>query len=165
MFAQSEKSDALTNRQKRWNRFWRYAPLVAWMLFIFSASTSLLSGNNTSRFVRPFLLWLFPHISEDRIYLVHFTTRKIAHFTEYAIFGFLAARAFYGSTHDWLRRRWFTFAAALIILYSLSDEFHQSFVPSRGASIYDSMIDTAGGLTALLLFAFWQRRKRDRVAV
>ena len=31
------------------------------------------------------------------------------------------------------------------------DEYHQSFVPSRTASIYDSMIDIAAGLTALLI--------------
>jgi len=33
----------------------------------------------------------------------------------------------------------------------LLDEYHQSFVPSRTASIFDSLIDMSGGLTALLV--------------
>jgi len=39
----------------------------------------------------------------------------------------------------------------LIVVYALVDEYHQSFVPSRTASIFDSLIDMAGGLTALLI--------------
>ena len=31
------------------------------------------------------------------------------------------------------------------------DEYHQSFVPSRTASIFDSLIDIAGGLTAFIV--------------
>jgi VanZ family protein len=141
-------------------RVWRYAPLVLWMCLIFFASTGELSASNTSRIVRPLLLWLFPDISEGRIELAHFLVRKAGHFTEYAILAFLAARALSTSFHDALRRRWFYVSLLIIIIYALSDEFHQSFVPSRTASIYDSMIDIAGGLTALLWFALRRRRKR-----
>jgi VanZ family protein len=147
-------------------RVWRYLPLALWMCLIFFASTGELSASNTSLIVRPLLLWLFPDISEARIALAHFLVRKAAHFTEYAILAFLAARAFRGSFHEWLRRRWFIISLLLIILYALSDEFHQSFVPSRTASIYDSLIDIAGGLTALLKYK-WEvgRRKDESVAI
>jgi VanZ family protein len=40
---------------------------------------------------------------------------------------------------------------ALVVAYALLDEYHQSFVPSRTGSIYDSLIDISGGLVALLL--------------
>jgi VanZ family protein len=50
-----------------------------------------------------------------------------------------------------LRRRWFLVALLLIAVYALLDEYHQSFVPSRTGTIYDSLIDTAGGLTGLIL--------------
>ena len=66
-----------------------------------------------------------------------------------AILALLAARAFRSSTRELLRTRWFWLSLLLVVLYALGDEFHQSFVPSRTASIYDSMIDTLGGLTAL----------------
>jgi VanZ family protein len=139
-------------------RVGRYLPLLAWMVFISFASTSEFSGENTSRIVRPLVLWLFPHTSEETLAVVHVVVRKIAHFTEYFLLGFLAARAFSTSSKELLRRRWFVVCLTLIILYSLLDEYHQSFVPSRTPSIFDSMIDTAGGLTALLVY--WRRSKR-----
>jgi VanZ family protein len=82
---------------------------------------------------------------------VHFLIRKAAHFTDYAVFALLAARVL-GSSREALRSHWLLAALLLITLYSLSDEFHQSFVPTRTASIYDSMIDTAGGFVALVFF-------------
>lgn len=123
----------------------RYLPLVAWLCFIFFASTDSFSAGNTSRIIGPLVLWLFPHTTAETLATIQIFTRKLAHFTEYAILGFLAARAFRTSP------RWFLIAAILIVVYALLDEYHQSFVPSRTASIYDSFIDMAGGLTALLI--------------
>jgi VanZ family protein len=145
-----------------WPLVWRYGPLAAWMAFMFFASTGAFSGENTSRIVRPLLLWLFPDISEERIVLVHFVTRKVAHFLEYGVLALLAARAFSNSPGQLLRRRWFLISLLLVVIYSLSDEYHQSFVPSRGASIYDSLIDTFGGLTALLLYFVWRSRRKAK---
>ena len=136
----------------RWDRFWRYAPLLAWMVVIFFASTDAFSASHSGRLIRPLLLWLFPHISEGKISTIHFLIRKAGHLTEYAILGQLAARAFYGSAHEALRRRWFAAALSLMVLYAFSDEFHQSFTSSRTASVYDSLIDISGGLAALILY-------------
>ncbi len=138
-------------------RVWRYAPLASWMLFIYLASTSGFSADNTSRILRPLLLWLFPQISEERIAVLHFLIRKAAHFTEYAALGFLAARAFIGSTHRVLSENWVSASAILVVAYALLDEFHQSFVSARTASIFDSLIDIAGGLFALVCFAYLKR--------
>jgi VanZ family protein len=88
--------------------------------------------------------------------VVHLITRKIAHFTEYAILGFLAARAFRMSPRTAIRSRWFLISLILVVTYALVDEYHQSFVPTRTASLWDSFIDISGGLTALLLV---RRRK------
>ncbi|MGB7924945.1 MAG: VanZ family protein [Pyrinomonadaceae bacterium] len=145
--------------QARRERFRRYAPLVGWMLLIFIASTGELSAPNTSRILRPLLLWLFPGISEETLASVHFMVRKAAHFTEYAILAIFAARAFVTSSHERLRRAWVFVTALLVVLYSLSDEYHQSFVASRTGSIYDSLIDISGGLAALAVYALWRQRK------
>ncbi len=118
-----------------------------------------MSASNTSRIVRPLLLWLFPDISEERLYLAHFIVRKTAHFAEYAILALLAARAFISSSREPLRRRWLLAALLLTVVYALADEYHQTFVPTRTGSIYDSFIDITGGLTALLLLMLWRRRK------
>ena len=135
----------------------RYLPLVVWIIVISIASTSEFSGANTSRIIRPLVLWLFPETSEATLQTIHFVVRKLAHFTEYAVLGFLAARAFSTSSVRSLKRRWFLIALFLIVMYALLDEYHQSFVPSRTASIYDSMIDSIGGVAGLLIYA--RRRK------
>ncbi len=146
--------------KKTKQRIWRYAPLLAWMIFIFIASTGQMSASNTSRFIRPLVLWIYPNITEENLKFVHFMVRKASHFTEYAVLALFAARAFIGSSITFLRGRWFLSSLLLVIIYALSDEFHQSFVSTRTGTVYDSMIDTAGGLTALFVFYLWRERKK-----
>jgi VanZ family protein len=135
------------------HRLWRYGPLILWAALIFIGSTDLLSASNTGGvLVRP-LLWLFPNLGEAKLDIFQFVLRKAGHFTEYAILALLAARAFRTSSRELFRQRWFWVSLSLVIAYSLSDEFHQSFVPSRTASIYDAMVDSLGGLVALVLLA------------
>jgi VanZ family protein len=137
----------------------RYLPLIIWLGFISFASSNSFSASNTSRIIGPFVLWLFPHTSAETLTTIHLITRKLGHITEYAILGFLAARAFRTSPRAAIYERWFLICATLVVVYALMDEYHQSFVPSRTASIYDSMIDIAAGLTALLIV---RRRSRWR---
>lgn len=137
----------------------RYIPLVAWLAFISFASSNAFSASNTSRIIGPIVLWLFPDTTPESLQVIHFFTRKLAHFCEYAILGVLAARAFRTSPKVGLRNRWFAISAALVLIYALIDEYHQSFVPSRTASIFDSFIDISGGLTALVVLKWFQRSK------
>ena len=136
----------------------RYLPLLVWLAFISFASTASFSASNTSLIVGPLLHWLFPDASPETLTVVHGIVRKLAHFLEYALLGVLAARAFRGSPTAALRRHWFMISVALIVVYALLDEYHQSFVPSRTASIYDSFVDMTGGLTALLVVNWRARR-------
>jgi VanZ family protein len=67
-----------------------------------------------------------------------------AHTVEYAVFGFLAAglvAAVRPSAPTW---RVALVAWLLAVLYGLSDEFHQSFVPGRHASLVDVAFDALG---------------------
>jgi len=147
------------------NRLWRYGPVVAWAALIFIGSSSILSGSNTSTFLVQPMRWLFPTASDSTLQLAHLLIRKAGHLTEYAILAWLAARAFRTSSNELLHRRWFLVALILVVLYSLSDEFHQSFVPSRGASLYDCLIDTVGGLTMLGFLAVrWNSVRIPRVS-
>ena len=141
-------------------RLSRYGPLVLWAVLIFVGSTSVLSASHTSVLLRVFL-WIFPQASETTLATIHFLLRKAGHFTEYAILALLAARALRTSYRKLLRQRWFWLSFLLVVVYALGDEFHQSFVPSRTASIYDSMIDSFGGLTALALLTI-QKHRRHR---
>ncbi|HEY8226251.1 MAG TPA: VanZ family protein [Pyrinomonadaceae bacterium] len=136
-----------------------YLPLIFWMAFIFFASSASFSAANTSTFIEPLLKWLFPNASLATLTFMHFVIRKLAHFTEYAVLAILAARAFDRSGLTGSRNRWFLISAILVIAYALLDEYHQSFVPSRSASVIDSLVDMTGGFTALLII----RRRRSKL--
>src|SRR5215204_1177284 len=112
----------------------RYAPLVLWLAFIFFASSNSFSASNTSRFIGPLVLWLFPNTSPGTLTTIHFVVRKLAHFSEYALLGLFAARAFRASPNLTIHRYWFVISVALIVIYALLDEYHQSFVPTRTAA-------------------------------
>ena len=143
-------------------RLWRYGPVVAWACFVLSASSSSFSAPNTSRVVRPLLLWLYPDISEASLDTVHLLVRKASHCAEYALLALLAARAFRTSSRDALKRFWWLAAFALVACVSLADEYRQSFVPSRAGTIYDSLLDMAGGAAALACAALWLGRGRRK---
>ena len=133
-----------------------YLPLILWMGLISFASSASFSASNTSQFIAPLLSWLLPNLSPETSTFIHFVIRKLGHFLEYAILGFLAARAFDGSILSGARNRWFLVAGILVAGYALLDEYHQSFVPNRSSSIMDSLVDMTGGFTALLVV----RRRR-----
>ncbi len=143
-------------------RLWRYGPVVVWGCFVLFASSANFSASNTSRIIRPLLLWLFPDISEASLASVHFLVRKAAHLSEYALLALLAARAFRTSHRESLRRNWWLAAFALVVCVALTDEYHQSFLPSRTGTIYDSLLDITGGAAALAFAALWLARRRRK---
>lgn len=138
-------------------KYW--IPLIAWMFLIFSASTRLGAPVNTSYFFRPLMHWLFPHISEENYNLAHHIARKMAHFTEYAILGFLAWRAvhFDAAFASFSPGRQLWFALLFCMLYASTDEFHQIFVPGREPAVRDVMLDSCGAAFGLLMV--WSARK------
>ena len=161
MSALTKHAETIKRLENR--RLSRYGPVVLWAALIFIGSSGLMSAGNTGTILRPVVLWVFPQTSESTLALLHILVRKGAHFTEYAILAFLTARALRTSSLEMLRRGWFLISLLFVIIYSLSDEFHQSFVSTRSASIYDSMVDSAGGLTALFLLAIRKRPRKPLV--
>ena len=148
-------------RASAWrSRLWRYGPVAAWTCFVLFASSSNFSASNTSRIIRPLLLWLVPEISEASLDRVHFLVRKAAHVAEYALLALLAARAFRTSVRQLFRRHWWLAAFAFVAFVALVDEYHQSLLPSRTGTIYDSLLDMAGGAAALACASLWLSRSR-----
>jgi VanZ family protein len=69
---------------------------------------------------------------------------KLLHLLEYAILGYLIARAA-SKTSAWkLSRHFRVFAVCAAVLYGFSDEFHQSFVPGREVEMLDVLADGIG---------------------
>jgi VanZ family protein len=133
-----------------------WLPVIGWAILISWASTDAFSASNTSQYVIPALHWLFPQATPETLDRLHFFIRKTAHFTEYFVFSFLLLRAIRGEHGGW-QVRWAIAALAIAAGYSALDEFHQSFVPSRTASPWDSLLDTTGAATAQVLLWLWSR--------
>lgn len=134
------------------SKLFRYGPILFWFSVISMASTNNFSNENTSHYIKPFLEWLVPDQSEDFIDGIHFSIRKLAHFTEYAILAFFVCIALLSSHKIWLKKYWLIWAIACIVLFALVDEYHQLFEETRMGSIADSLIDSIGGLFTIALF-------------
>src|SRR6202035_5141994 len=142
----------------RFVKYWM--PAIAWMALIFIGSTDMLSAEHTSRFLVPILRWLDPQISWATLNAIQTIIRKLGHVTEYAILAVLMWRAQRGGT-VWKLKTSILFAIVWIAcaVFAASDEFHQSFVPSRTASFHDVMIDVCGAVVGLIICVALASRK------
>ena len=107
---------------RRWVSRW--GPLVAWMALMFALSS------------QPTLPSV-PEAALDRI------LKGGAHALEYAILAVVAIRAFEGSLPSSSRQRQLA-AGVFCVLYAVSDEWHQMYVPGRVADWADVLADLAG---------------------
>ena len=145
---------AAQNRLKQW------LPAILFAILISAASTDTFSSHNTSTLIIPILHWLFPGASPETLALMHFFIRKSAHFIEYFLFSIILFRSLRGKQSGW-QLRWAVWALAIAAGYSVLDEFHQSFVPSRTASPWDSLLDTTGAAMAqvIIMVSSWVDKK------
>ena len=73
---------------------------------------------------------------------------KLLHATEYAVLGFLLARALVGEGLSWMLA---LFVAVMLACgYAFTDEYHQGFVPNRTSDVHDWMADTLGSAVGAL---------------
>jgi VanZ family protein len=77
-----------------------------------------------------------------------FYLRKFGHVIVFGILARLIARALTGSTM-WSWKKIFAWSLVFTILYAISDEYHQSFVPGRVPAVHDVMLDSLGAWLAL----------------
>jgi VanZ family protein len=82
--------------------------------------------------------------------------RKSGHMLGYAL---LALSFWYGLR--WDKRRWWL-PWLFAILYAITDEFHQSFVPGRHPSPVDVVIDGTGSGLALLIMYILVNQNKER---
>ena len=121
------------------NRLFRWVAAVTWMAVIFFLSSQ-------SRLPLLPLGWAGE-------------LQDIAgHFVAFGVLAILFAWALSGS--DVAHPLWWSFA--LVLLYGLSDEFHQAFVPGRHPDAFDVATDAAGAACALLLLSYLCLRRHQR---
>lgn len=115
----------------------RWLPPVAWMAVIFVAS----------------------HTPSARIPSAgpwDVLVKKGGHLLSYTLLAWLWLRALRPALSP-PRLYWAAFAVA--VLYAISDEFHQTFVPGRNGTPIDVGIDGAGVLLAIVIWR-WRRARR-----
>ena len=136
--------------------------VIIWMAIIFylshqPATTSSQLSSGITHNITIMVQKMIPFsINTD---LFHSFVRKAAHFAAYFILGVLLMRAL---VHN---NVFLKMGVSLLIsvLYAISDEFHQTFIPGRSGEIRDVIIDTAGAVTGILLYfliyLFFKKKK------
>ena len=90
--------------------------------------------------------------------------RKTAHVLEFTVLGGLWYGYFLCTRLSFWKRLYLPFGIS--VLYALSDEVHQYFVPGRAARMYDVGFDTIGiilGIGAVWLISRWLEKKKGKL--
>lgn len=83
--------------------------------------------------------------------------RKNAHFFAYLVLGILVANGLRSS--GVIGYKAISFALLICVLYAISDEVHQLFVPGRGGQVKDVLIDSAGAVVGIGMYNGFIRRR------
>ena len=132
---------------------------IAWMILIFSFSAASADESSkmslsvgklaAERFVPEYRTWTKKE-QEAFAERIDHPVRKTAHAAEYAVLGFLMLVSFAGMLFSGPKQRG---RAAWIcsVLYAVTDEIHQLFVPGRSCQASDVLIDGCGAAFGVLL--------------
>ncbi|MCU0578753.1 MAG: VanZ family protein [Desulfobacterota bacterium] len=102
-------------------------------------------------FLFPWLLWcaLIFYLSAQSSFFLQppdfFSSDKVYHFLGYTVLGYLTARVARAYRPRWSAGRRLAGTVIFCLLYGLSDELHQWFIPGRWVSLGDVLADTLGG--------------------
>lgn len=145
-----------------------WLPTLLWLSAIAFFSTDLFSARHTESILLRIIHLVYGNISYRHFNVIHVLVRKAAHFS---VYGLLSLVSFYSwrTTLPGRRRwefKWTGLALALTLAAASLDEFHQGFVPSRGPSVHDVVLDMMGAMFVQILIAsftnvfVWKRRAR-----
>lgn len=142
--------------------------LIIWMAFIFIMSArdgdaSEDISHSVGRFIGSIIVPGFEELdgdAQDRYAeSIDLLVRKTAHATEYAILGVLACLCFYYHGIS----RYGVLGLLLGVLYAISDEIHQIFVPGRSGQVTDVILDSCGVLVGSFICVLVIRGMKTRL--
>ena len=81
-----------------------------------------------------------------------FYVRKLAHFSLF----FSLELVLYIGIKMLINKFPGLYSILILIIYAISDEVHQYFIPGRSCEIRDMLIDICGGLCALIIIKLWE---------
>jgi len=146
-----------TRKQKIIAMSW-FATML-WMILIFALSAQpVAKSNGLSEKVTRMVVETAEKVSpkaDFNLAKMNHLVRKNAHFFSYLVLGVLMANAFKISGSK--RPKVFLVSFLLCVFYAISDEFHQLFVPGRGAQVMDVIIDSAGAMVGTGIYGVFCR--------
>ena len=142
--------------------------LIGWMLliFLFSNDTGEVSTKKSDGLIIgtiEFLLERDLTDAEKIKYVDWFVTpvRKGAHLLVYFVLGYLMIYTL--KEFRLVDKRTYIYAVILCMLYAVSDEVHQYFVPGRSGEVLDVAIDTIGSCLGIWNWGYkWKMRERRK---
>jgi len=84
-----------------------------------------------------------------------FQIDKLYHLIEYGILSFWLIRAFKNSSKNILSNNAIFLTVLVTVVFGLTDEIHQAFVPGRFASVADLVFDSIGAAVGVFAFRLW----------
>lgn len=147
-----------------------WAAVLLWMLLIFRLSSQVAEqSNQLSKGVTKIIVEAVEKVTPEKrvdIDIINHFVRKNAHFFAYLTLGLLVLnaikrsgkkeRGLSGSTTALVK------AFGICVLYAVSDEVHQLFVPGRGGQLKDVLIDSSGSFVGIVLFMLIAIIRRGR---
>ena len=91
---------------------------------------------------------------------IHIPIRKVAHAIEYAILCILLIIALKNSNIKNNKILWI--ALLISIIYSITDEYHQTLIEGRSGEIKDVLIDSTGALIGLSSYVIINKIKKHK---
>ncbi len=142
-------------------KFWisAWLPVAIGIAAIVIESTPSFGSDHTSGPLRIVFEAIFGHVSDARWDVIHHLLRKTGHFIGYGLIGLTWLRAWWMTLP---RSRFFACAALGLLgtaLVASCDEWHQSYLPNRGSSIWDVLLDCSGALV-MICIAYWLVRSK-----
>lgn len=134
----------------------RWAPAFVWMAVMVIASTDLGSTSASYGMLRPLLKWLYAEITEPDIYRINLLLRKLLHVIEFAILAILVWRAWERRPGSRRRGQGIALALGIAALFAAATETIQFFMKSRGASVYDVLLNISAACLGLVLLSIWR---------
>ena len=87
--------------------------------------------------------------------------RKCAHATEYAILAIFLILTVNAYTNKNYSIKKILLVILICFIYSLTDEYHQSFVEGRTSSFTDCLIDTTGSIIVCILYTIIKKIRHN----
>ncbi|MGI6228010.1 MAG: VanZ family protein [Peptococcales bacterium] len=128
--------------------------VVLWMALIFYLSHKpATESNELSKGITKIIVETVEKVTPDvdiEVGRFNHIVRKNAHFFSYLVLGILVTNGLRSSE----TKRYIGFALLICVLYAISDEIHQIYVPGRSGQIKDVVIDSAGALSGIGMYMF-----------